>query len=205
MNTRLLAVFSLLLPTFAFADLPSRFSDMRDKAKPLGSLGAFLDSYVGECKDAFSGPECKSNAADFRKKASGHSYYMIIHEEAATMLAPGPYNPRTGEFVINVTPFFAANGYAITQGAPKRADSNGNPVLPFIQVKGELPEGWSGTRFNSMFMRRGLRLQVLFTPQELWTLGKGGKQQIGVKARLDAMVISEGRSGEVLGVWYGRK
>jgi hypothetical protein len=205
-NTRLFAVVAALIPAFAFADVDSKFADMRDKAKPLGSLGAFLDSYVGQCTDPFSGPECKNNSADYRKKANGHAYYMIIHEEAATMLSAGPYNPQTGEFTINVTPFFGANGYAVTQGAPKRADANGNPILPFIQVKGKVSQGWSGTRFNSLFMRRGLRLQIVFTPQDLWALPKGsGGKNYGVKARIDAMLITEGRSGEVMGVWYGPK
>lgn len=204
MNARILVLAALLLPLAASADVDRKFADLRDKAKPLGSLGAFLDKYVGECKDPFAGPECKSNAADFRKKTNGSSYFMIISEDSATMLAAGPYNPNTGEFVINVTPFFGAGGYAITQGAPKRADSNGNPILPYIQVKGRLGEGWNGTRLNSLFMRRGLRVQLVFTPKDVWSLPKPGGKNYGMAARIDAILIQEGRTGEVLGVWYGK-
>ena len=202
MNTRLFVAALLLLPLLASADVDRKFVEIRDKAEPLGSLSAFLDSYVGECKDPFAGPECKANATNFRRKSNGHSYFMIIHEEAATMLSAGPYNPATGEYVINVTPFFGAGGYAITQGAPKRADANGNPILPTIQIKGKLTQGWNGTRFNSLFMRRGLRVQLVFTPQDLWSLPKPGGKNYGIKARIDGLVIQEGRTGEVLGVWY---
>lgn len=205
MNVRIALFAALILPLAAYADVDRKFAEMRDKSKPLGSLSAFLDNYVGECKDPFAGAECKANAADFRKKANGQRYFMIISEDAATMLSAGPYNPSTGEFVINVTPFFAAGGYAITQGAPKRADANGNPILPFIQIPGKLGEGWNGTRLNSLFMRRGLRVQLIFTPKDLWSLAKpSGGKNYGIAATLNAILVQEGRSGEVLGIWYGK-
>lgn len=196
---------TLTLCAVASADVETKFADLRDKSKPLGSLSGFLDKYIGECKDPLEGPTCKSNAADFRKKTSGQSYYMIVSEDSATMLSPGPYNPTTGEYTINVTPFFPAGGYAVTEGSPKRADANGNPVLPFIQMHGKVGEGWNGQRFNSLFMRRGLRLLVIFTPNGVWNLSKpGGGKNAGISAKIHALLVEEGRSGTVMGTWYAK-
>jgi hypothetical protein len=53
---------------------------------------------------------------------------------------------------------------------------------------------------------RALRLQIVFTPQEVWALPKKekGAKMYGVKARIDGMLVTVGRTGEELAFWTGK-
>jgi hypothetical protein len=202
----LVAAVTLLLPALALADVDSRFAKLRDESEPLGGLGAFLEKYTGACEGAFVDPQCKSQAEEFRKKYQGKRLYMIVTEDDATMLSPGPYSPATSEYTINITPFFPGGRYALTHGAPKKTDGNGNPVLPFLTVTGTLPEGWNAQMFSRIFSMRGLRAQVVFTPQGVWSLPKkGGGKNYGVTARVEGILVTEGRTGTQMGLWINGK
>ncbi len=204
--TRLLAALTLLLPALVLADVDPRFSKLRDAAEPLGGLGSFLDKYIGECDDLFAGSTCKANSEAFRKHYTGKRMYMIITEDVATMLAPGPYTPRTGDYVIHITPFFPGGKYAITHGAPKKTDAQGNAIMPLLSVSGSLPAGWNAQMFSRLFSARGIRAQVILTPKSVWTLPKpGGGKLSGVNAQVEAILLTEGRTGEVLGLWLNGK
>lgn len=200
------AVVTLLLPALALADVDARFAKLRDASEPLGGLGAFLEKYIGACEGAFVDPQCKSQAEAFRKKYQGKRLYMIVTEDDATMLAPGAYSPGTGDYTIHITPFFPGGRYALTHGSPKKTDANGNPVLPLLTVSGTVPEGWNGQIFSRMFSMRGVRAQVVFTPQGVWSLPKkGGGKNHGVTARVEALLVTEGRTGQQLGLWLNGK
>lgn len=203
---RLLATLALLLPALALADVDPRFAKLRDAAQPLGGLSSFLDKYIGECDDLFAGSSCKSNAEAFRKTFTGKRMYMIVTEDVATMISPGPYKPTSGEYVIHLTPFFPASKYALTHGAPKKVDAQNNPVLPLLSMSGTIPTGWNSMRYNSLFRNQGLRAQIVFTPKGVWSLPKKGGGKIhGIDAQVEAVLVTEGRTGTVLGLWLQGK
>jgi len=192
----------LLAALPAAADVEPAFVKLRDAATPVEGLGAFLDRYIGECSDAFAGSECQANAKAFRAQATGKMYYMIVSEDSLNMLAPGPFGVGRGEFSVNVTPFFPADGYAVTHGAPKRLDEFGNPVLPYINVKGAMQEGWNSGSVPRILGMRQLRMQVVFTPEDVWSLSKkGGGKIFGVRARVHALRITFGRTGRLFALW----
>ncbi len=203
---RSLLLLAALAPALALADADPRFQALRDSAEPVGGLGQFLDKYIGECATAGGiDGECRQNASAFRQKMRGKKLYMIVTEESAGMLSPGDYDVRRGEYSINVTPFFGAGGYGLTQGTPKRTDANGNPVMPLMTVRGETKDGWSPMRFQRLFSSRELRLQVVFTPQDVWTLPKkGGGKIYGVRAKIEGILVTIGRTGEPAGLWVSR-
>ena len=199
-----LVVTLLLLPAVAMADVNAKFAKLRDSAEALGGLGQFIDSYVGDCVSDAMGSECKANAAAFRQKSTGKKFYMIVTEESVSMLSMGAYNPA-GEFTLNVTPFFAAAGSAVTQGAPSRTDAAGNPVMPFITVRGKVPDGGNAQSVARQISMRVLRLQVVFTPLGLWTLPKkGGGKTTGVKAKIEGILVTVGRTGEEFALWLAK-
>ncbi|XXF75230.1 DUF6066 family protein [Myxococcaceae bacterium GXIMD 01537] len=203
---RLLAALTLLLPALALADVDARFARLRDAAEPLGGLSSFLDKYIGECEDVFAGATCKANSESFRKAFQGKKMYMIVTEDVATMLSPGPYQPGSGDYVIHVTPFFPGGKYALTHGAPKKTDAAGNPVLPLISLTGTIPQGWNGMMFARLFGNKGARAQVIFTPKGIWTLPKkGGGKIYGINAQVEAILVTEGRTGMTLGLWIDGK
>lgn len=201
---RLFLAALLLVPALALADADPRFARLRDQAEPLGSLATFLDKYVGECATLFSGPGCHQDAEAFRAQYDGKKLYMIIREEAANMLSPGPYQPSSGKYVIQVSPVFPGGAYTLTQGEPKHLDSDGRPLLPFIQVTGSTPEGWAATDFLRLFRQHQIRAQVIFTPQSAWMLTSkdGGGKRYGVAARVDAILLTDARTGDSLGTWF---
>ncbi len=203
---RLFLATLLLLPTLALADVDARFAQLRDQAEPLGSLSSFLDKYIGECAGLFAGPSCRSDAEAFRAKYGGRKLYMIVGEEAAAMLTPGPYQPGSGNYTIHVIPYFPGEGYALTQGTPTQTDSAGNPLLPLIRITGTTPEGWAATDFLRLFSARQIRAQIVFTPQGVWTLprNQGGKAQ-GVAARIEAILLTHARTGNPLGLWFAEQ
>jgi len=203
-RTAILAL--LLIPLLAHADADAKFAALRDSASPLdGSLSSFLDKYVGDCGDLFEGQSCKKNSQAFRAKVAGKKYYVIISEESASMLQAGPYNPEKGEYTVLVTPFFPGGGYALTQGAPRKVDGAGNPVMPLIVLHGQLPDGWDPMSFKRLFRNRELRVQLVFTPTGVWSLPKkgGGKLQ-GVKAKIQGLLVTYARTGDPVGSYYGK-
>jgi hypothetical protein len=204
---RVLIGCALLFSTLAQADVDPAFAKLRDEALKAGqggaieSLGAFLDKYVGDCGGALGAPECQENAKAFRKGATGKLFYLVVNEDSVTQLAPGPYNPR-GELTINLTPFFPAGGYALTHGAPRRADERGNPIMSLIPVRTQTPEDWNGSSLSRFISMRAFRLQLVFTPQDVWSLPRpGGEKARGVKAKIHAILITSGRTGQQLALW----
>lgn len=204
---RLFLATVLLLPALALADVDPRFARLRDQAEPLGSLTSFLDKYIGECASLFSGSSCRASAEAFRGKYEGKRLYMIVGEEAATMVSPGPYQPGKGNYTIHVTPLFPGGDYALTQGAPTQTDAEGTPVLSLVRITGTTPEGWNATSFLRLFSSRQVRAQVVFTPQGVWSLPRkqGGGKQYGVSARLEALLLTHARTGESLGLWVAEE
>jgi hypothetical protein len=156
---------------------------------------------MGDCLPMVGG-ECERNAEAFRKASNGKQYYMIVTETTAGVLSMGEINQRDGTFVLLLTPFFSGSNSAVTNGAPTKTDANGNPVMSFIRIESKFPEGWTPALMTRQVQAQALRLQIVFTPEGLWTLPKKGGGTIkGVKARFDAVLVSVGRTGDQVGLW----
>lgn len=202
----LLVLVPLLVPGAARADVDQRFAKLRDQAEAMGALSAFIEKYVGDCQSKLlGGGECEKNAEVFRQGATGKKFYMIITEETSGVLQMGEVKVNNGSFVLNLVPFFAASGSAITHGAPSKTDADGNPVMPFIRIDSQMPDGWNPGMMARQVQSQALRLQIVFTPQGVWSLPKkGGGTMKGVKAKFDAVLVTVGRSGDVVGLWLGK-
>jgi hypothetical protein len=202
----LLTMLTVLVSSAALADVDQRFAKLRDQAEAMGAVSAFVEKYVGDCASRMlGGGECEKNAEIFRQGATGKKFYMIITEETSGVLSMGEIKVRDGQFVLNLTPFFSASGLAITQGAPTRVDQDGNPVIPFIRIESQLPDGWNPAMMARQVQSQALRLQIVFTPQGVWSLPKkGGGTMKGVKAKFDAVLVTVGRTGDQVGLYLGK-
>ncbi len=201
MRSALLALL-LLSPTAFAQDDNTHFEQLRKGAQSMGGLRVFLEQYVGECTEPVPGGGCEQRAEAFRKAARGKQFYLQVSEELATMLGPGNFDAAASRHTIAVTPFFSAGGYALSQGAPKRTDAQGNPVLPLLFAEGDTPSDWSESRFQRVFGSRELRVEAIVSPQGLWALPKKGGGKIrGVKARVEGIRIT-GRGGVPVGFWF---
>lgn len=194
----------LLISSQAFADVDQKFAKMRDSAEKLGSLSEFIDNYGGSCGPLMTA-QCEEKRKEFRRGADGRKHYMIVTEDSASVLSMGDANPISGEFVLNMTPFFAAGDSAITHGAPSKTDANGNAILPYLRINAKLPDGWTMQLMNRQVQARALRIQVVFTPEGVWSLPKKGGGSIkGIKTRFDGVIVQIGRTGETIGMWYAK-
>ena len=192
------------LSVSALADFDEKFHKLWEPAEKLGSLSEFVENYAGSCGPLMTA-QCEQKHKDFRRGADGRKHYMIVTEDAASVLSMGDGNPVTGEFILNLTPFFAAGDIAVTHGAPSKTDPSGNAILPFIRIKSKVPDGWNIQMMNRQVQARALRVQLVFTPEGVWSLPKKGGGTIrGVKIRFDGIVVQVGRTGETVGVWYAK-
>jgi hypothetical protein len=199
---RCLVVLTLLgLTTSAWASSDEAFDKMKESAEKFdGNLSSFLEKYVGECKDPETARECKQTAADFRKKVTGKKFYFIIGEEQSN-LSPGR-SSSDGAFTLNLTPFFAAGNYALSNAAPTKTDPRGNPLFPWVVLKGKAADGMEAQRSLREVANHSVRAEVIFTPQSIWTLGgKGGAaKQFGVKASFNGIRAASSMTGQSLAV-----
>ncbi len=197
---------ALTFPLVAGADVDPKFAKLRDGSDALSSVGGFVDKYIGDCGPVSEGgADCAKNSENFRKGANGKKFYMILTEESTAVLQMGAFNPSGGEVTFNLTPFFSGSNSAITHGAPSKTDANGNPVMPFLTFKGTLPDGWNVQMMQRQVQSRAMRMQVVFTPLGLWELPKKGGGKIrGVKAKLEAVLVTVGRTGEQVALWINK-
>ena len=201
---RTFALLALISSSVAMADADAKFAQLRDQAEAVGSLGAFLEKFVGNCDSILQGGgDCQKAADTYRKGAIGKKFYMIILETDANMLSMGPYNPNGDQFTINLTPFFPGSNSALTLGSPTKTDSNGNPLMAFLPITASIPQGGNVSEITRAISSRQFRIQLVFSPQGLWHLPKkGGGKSTGVAARIDAILITFGRTGLKVATWY---
>ncbi|HXX31310.1 MAG TPA: DUF6066 family protein [Myxococcaceae bacterium] len=177
----------------------ARFDALRAGAQTVdGGLTAFLEQYTGDCGDASNTPQCRQKADAYRKAAAGRRFYALLREDAAGMVAFAPGDQAGGDYTVLVTPFFAGGPHAFTTQAPKKTDARGNPIFPRLALAGVIPEGETDDSVERLFRRRGVRVEILFTPEALWSLPrKGEKPLTGCRGRLDALLVTTG-DGAVL-------
>lgn len=200
MLVRLPVMLLALLPAIALGE--GRFDELRQEAVSFdGSLGDLLELWLGDCGQASNTANCKNRSRDFQAQAKGKRFYTLIREDEAGMLGMSSGKSRGGDFTVEVTPFFPGAEHALTNAVPKKTDAQGNPILAVLMIPGTLPGVETVDDMQRLFKNRGVRLELLFRPEEAWALAKkGGGKLTGVKAKLDAIQVTS-RTGAVLATW----
>jgi Family of unknown function (DUF6066) len=190
----------VLLPGLALAE--GRFDDLKKEAQPFeGGLGEFLELYLGDCGTASNTANCRNRSREFQTQAKGKRFYALVREDEAGMVGMSDSTRSGGDFTVEVTPFFPGAEHALTNAVPKKTDAKGNPILPVLMFAGKLPGVETVDDMERLFKNRGVRLELLFRPEQVWALPKkGGGQLTGVKAKLDAIQVTS-RTGAVLATW----
>jgi hypothetical protein len=197
---RLLPVILALVPAIAFANPDPRFARLLSKASTLPSLASFLEKFVGDCEGSEDRASCQAQAKTFRAQATNKHYQILLGEDEARMLAPGAFGEEG--YSVRIAPLFAAGGYAVTHGAPTKIDAQGNPVVSWLEAREAPSTEWTASQFQRLFSLHALRVQVVFTPHGVWSLPKkGGGKQYGVKAKVDAIYVTNGRTGDRVALW----
>jgi hypothetical protein len=190
----------VLVPAIGLAE--GRFDELKKEAQPFdGGLGEFLELYLGDCGTASNTANCRNRSREFQTQAKGKRFYALVREDEAGMVGMSEGTRGGGDFTIEVTPFFPGAEHALTNAVPKKTDAKGNPILPVLMIPGKLPGIETVEDMERLFKNRGVRLELLFRPEQPWTLPKkGGGQLTGVKGKLDAIQVMS-RTGAVLATW----
>ena len=200
MFARLALSLLVVVPAVALAE--GRFDELRKEAQPFdGGLGEFLEVYLGDCGTASNTANCRNRSREFQTQAKGKRFYALVREDEAGMVGMSESTRAGGDFTIEVTPFFPGAEHALTNAVPKKTDAKGNPILPVLMIPGKLPGIETVEDMERLFKNRGVRLELLFRPEQPWALPKkGGGQLTGVKGKLDAIQVTS-RTGAVLATW----
>ena len=190
----------VLVPAIGLAE--TRFDELKKEAQPFdGGLGEFLELYLGDCGTASSTANCRNRSREFQTQAKGKRFYALVREDEAGMVGMSESTRAGGDFTIEVTPFFPGAEHALTNAVPKKTDAKGNPILPVLMIPAKLPGIETVEDMERLFKNRGVRLELLFRPEQPWALPKkGGGQLTGVKGKLDAIQVTS-RTGAVLATW----
>lgn len=190
----------VLVPAIALGE--GRFDELRKEAQPFeGGLGEFLELYLGDCGTASNTANCRNRSREFQSQAKGKRFYTLVREDEAGMVGMSESTRAGGDFTIEVTPFFPGAEHALTNAVPKKTDPKGNPILPVLMIPGKLPGIETVEDMERLFKNRGVRLELLFRPEQPWALPKkGGGQLTGVKGKLEAIQVTS-RTGAVLATW----
>lgn len=190
----------VLVPAVALGE--GRFDELRKEAQPFeGGLGEFLELYLGDCGTASNTANCRNRSREFQTQAKGKRFYTLVREDEAGMVGMSAGTRVGGDFTIEVTPFFPGAEHALTNAVPKKTDPKGNPILPVLMIPGKLPGIETVEDMERLFKNRGVRLELLFRPEQPWALPRKGSGQLtGVRGKLDAIQVTS-RTGAVLATW----
>ena len=191
------ALLALAILSLSLAPRPGHAGDPFDalsqRAERLDSLPAFLERYVGSCRDVYARPECERNVAAARRAFQGRTLLARVGDGAAELV-----RARTdgGHFRIELTPFIDGGGLALTHGAPLRQDERGRPVIGLVVLQGDLPPAIGDLEFQSPFRTGNVEMEVVFEVQGTWKMKRrdGGFYE-GVKARFLGLRLVDPRTG----------
>jgi hypothetical protein len=116
------------------------------------------------------------------------------------MLKAGSFNPNTREFTFELTPFFEAVGYGLTDGAPKGQDANGNPRIQIVPIVAKVPDDATPMDFERLLRTQTVKIHLVFRPLGLWALQGKGKKMEGVRAKFLAVRLTNVRNGDDIGL-----
>jgi hypothetical protein len=166
---------------------------LSQRAERLESLAAFLERYVGTCRDVYTRMDCERNVARARQAFRGKKLFARVGDGASELV-----RARTagGHFRIELTPFIDGGGLALTHGAPLRQDERGRPVIGLVVLQGNLPASVGDLEFQSPFRTGNVEMEVVFEAEGTWKMKRrdGGFYE-GVRARFLALRLVDPRTG----------
>ncbi len=185
---------ALLGLTFAApAAASARFEAISGNAERVDALEPFLTRYIGRCTDIYERRTCEANVQAVRRGVAGKTFTVRIPDAAALVHA----ELHGDGFLLLVTPFVDGGGVALTHGAPARQDTQGNPVVNLIPIRGKLPPGMMEMDFQSPFKTGAIELEIVFQPQKPWKMPRKREkgEYEGVAARFIAIRVLDARTG----------
>ena len=193
-----LGLLLVALPRPAAAGKGETVARLFDSATPLRSLGKFLSTYIGECKDPFERVECERHAAEQRQRYAGTLLRVRLPDRHGRLLRV-VRDLGGGKVKLALTPFFDASGYGLSRRPPRRFDRQGNPRVPLLPLRVRLPEG-VGVRDLALALGSGnARIELVFRPRRRYVVQRPRRAPVqGVAAEFLGIRVTDRRTGRVL-------
>ncbi len=169
------------------------FDAVAQSAEKVDALETFLARYIGHCPDVYEKQKCEANVAQARKAATGRTFTVRVQEAAALMRTE-----RRGDgYLLLLTPFVDGGGLALTNGAPRKQDAQGRPLIDLLTIPAPLPDGMMAMEFESPFRTGAIEMEIVFRPEKVWKLQRRGEKDSyeGVAARFLAVKVIDSRTG----------
>lgn len=198
-HMRIAALLALtMLATLPASARETDFDSVARSAEKVEALEPFLARYVGQCTDVYERQTCQANVAQARKQATGRAFTVRI-SDAAGLIRP---ERRGGGYLLLLTPFVDGGGLALTNGAPRRQDAQGRPVIDLVAIPSQVPPGMMDLEFESPFRTGAIELEIVFRPEKVWKLARRGEKgdYEGVAARFLAVRVIDARTGNPIAV-----
>jgi hypothetical protein len=162
-------------------------------AQRVDALEPFLARYIGHCTDVYQRPKCEANVAEARRRATGRVFTVRVSDAAGLVR---PERRGTG-YLLLLTPFVDGGGLALTNGAPRRQDAEGRPLIDLLSIPGIVPDGMMAMEYESPFRTGAIELEIVFRPEKAWKLQRRGEKGSyeGLAARFLAVRIIDSRTG----------
>jgi len=201
---KLLWVFGFVLFSFSAqaqeGPKEQLFANLREQAKSIDNLKSFLRLYMGDCEMGPEAAGCRQQSAAFRQQANQNSYVFFAFDDALLLELRSLPN---GQLNISWLPFFSSFGYALSAHAPRQWNREGQPIYPYMQLRGQLPPGTQAEEVLRWQKVGRLAAEIIVVPKGMWKAppSRGKETLEGMGVSWKAIRIFDSRTGQTLGIW----
>jgi hypothetical protein len=178
---------------------PVHFDALKASAEPLDKPAAATSALIGECSE--DDPElqiqCQANVETARKDHAGKRYYVDLGSGHQDLLEFEGLRGSTARFLW-VPQYDPGNGLPLTGAKPGALNKDGWPVLKKKVLDGAAPKGVLASDMTRLARLGQINIELVGRFGKPWMLSQQGKKVQGVVFEIQAVRLSQARTGETL-------
>lgn len=178
---------------------PVNFEALKASAEVLEKPGAATAALVGECSE--EDPElqiqCQANVTTARKDHASKRYYVDLGAGHQDLLEFEGLRGSTARFLW-VPQYDPGNGMPLTGAKPGALNKDGWPVLKKKVLDGAAPQGVLPSDLTRLARLGQINIELVGRFGKTWALSQRGKKVQGVVFEIQAVRLSQARTGETL-------
>jgi hypothetical protein len=175
------------------------FEALKSQAEVLEKPASTTAALVGECSE--EDPElqlqCQANVTTARKDHAAKRYYVDLGAGHQDLLAFEGLHGSSARFLW-VPLFDPGNGFPLSGARPDSLTKDGWPVLKKKVLDGAAPKGVLASDLTRLVRLGQVNIEIVGRFGKTWALPHQGKKVQGVVFEIQAVRLSQARSGETL-------
>ncbi|MFH1807903.1 MAG: DUF6066 family protein [Pseudomonadota bacterium] len=191
---------TLLCAVLVLAAKPApSFETLKDGAAVLERPGAATAALVGECSqdDPELQIQCQENIKTARQDHLDKRYYIDLGAGHQDLLAFEALRGSSARFLW-VPMYDPGNGLALTAVKPGALTKDGWPVLKKKVLDGAAPKGQLASDLTRLARLGQINIEIIGRFGKTWALTHKGKKVQGVVFEIQAVRLSQARTGETV-------